>query len=488
MLRNITRKEIIEIILDLRFTTVTLLCVVLIPLGMYISMKDYEQRFEDYRRAKQLYQKRYGKHIHSGLKAQGFRPPSVLSVLSFGADPFIPDKVITSKDGLFQTAKETGISNPQSLLFGRSDLLFNASFILSLAALIFTFNCISGEKEKGTLRMMISNSIPRSRILLAKIVGNYLTLLIPLVISLLIGLIILDASPDISIFSSSFWPAFLVIVLITFLFVLAAVTLGICISTLTHSSLTSIVMLLLVWVIFVLGIPKASPMIAQIAYPVESQGVVNLRKQILMEDINSELWQRRRELFSRCMTTYGATLKTVPSTTPNTNAEKQAYAQYESEVLVLEREYQKRTANELRKIDQDYRNKRNTQASIAINLSRISPVSCYTYFVSNLSGTGVTAQDNFIKNAQRFQDEVQKTVYDNFREMIYGGIGGHTSGKSYYVEGFNPDTVSFPEMHYQYSTLVEVLQTGWIDILLLFLFNILFFSLAFIRFRKYDVR
>lgn len=488
MFKTLIRKEIIEIILDLRFTTVTLLCVVLIPLGMYISRKDYEQRFEDYQRAKQLYQKHYGENIHSGLKAHGFRPPSVLSVFSFGVDPFIPDKVITSRDGLFQTGKETGISNPQSLLFGRSDLLFNVSFILSLAALIFTFNCIPGEKEKGTLRMMISNSIPRSQILLAKIAGNYLTLLIPLVISLLIGLIILDASPAISILSSSFWPAFLVIVLITFLFVLAAVTLGICISTLTHSSLTSVVMLLFVWVIFVLGVPKASPMIAQFAYPVESWGVINLRKQILTEDINSELWQRRRELFSRCMTTSGATLKTIPSTTANTNAEKQAYAQYEKEVLALEVEYQKRTANELRKIDQDYRNKRNTQASIAINLSRISPVSCYTYFVSGLSGTGVTEQDNFIKNAQRFQDEVQKTVYDNFREMIYGGTGGHTSGKSYYVEGFDPATVSFPEMHYQYSTLAEALQTGWIDMLLLFLFNILFFLAAFVKFRKYDVR
>jgi hypothetical protein len=188
------------------------------------------------------------------------------------------------------------------------------------------------------------------------------------------------------------------------------------------------------------------------------------------------------------MTTSGATLKTIPSTTANTNAEKQAYAQYEKEVLVLEVEYQKRTANELRKIEQDYRNKRNTQASIAINLSRISPVSCYTYFVSGLSGTGVTEQDNLIKNAQRFQDEVQKAVYDNFREMIYGGTGGHTSGKSYYVEGFNPATVSFPEMHYQYSTLAEALRTRWVDILLLFLFNILFFLGAFMRFRKYDVR
>jgi len=45
MLGILIKKEIIETILDLRFVIVTLLCVVLIPLGMYVSIKDYEQRW-----------------------------------------------------------------------------------------------------------------------------------------------------------------------------------------------------------------------------------------------------------------------------------------------------------------------------------------------------------------------------------------------------------------------------------------------------------
>jgi ABC-type transport system involved in multi-copper enzyme maturation permease subunit len=44
------------------------------------------------------------------------------------------------------------------------------------------------------------------------------------------------------------------------------------------------------------------------------------------------------------------------------------------------------------------------------------------------------------------------------------------------------------QIRYRYQTLAEAFGTGWVDILLLFLFNILFLVAAFIKFKKYDVR
>jgi ABC-type transport system involved in multi-copper enzyme maturation permease subunit len=488
MLGTLIKKEITETVLDFRFVIVTLLCVVLIPLGMYVSRKNYEQRMAEYQREHQMYRQHYGKNVSYKVQAQGHRPPSVLSIFAFGLDSFLPDKVITSRSGLLETAKAHGINNPQSLLFGRIDLLFNVSFVMSLAALIFTFNSISGEKEKGTLRLTIANSIPRGQILLAKIVGNYVVILIPFLISLLFALLILDASPNISIVSPQVCPSLLVIIFITFLFLLAMISLGVFVSTLTHTSLTSIVMLLFVWVILVLAIPKVSPMVAEIIYPVESQSIISLRKQIAGKNVKEEFDQKRRELFDRCRTAYGVPLGGGSSNVPKSAADKKAYAQYEKELPLLNEEYQKRTANVIRQIEQDYKNKRNVQASIAMNLSRISPVSCYTYLLSGLSGTGVTEPENFDENAQRYQDEVKRSVYDNFVSISYGGVGGGTATTIDSIDGFDKTKASIPEMHYRYRTLAEALQTGWADILLLFLFNILFFAVAFLRFRKYDVR
>jgi ABC-type transport system involved in multi-copper enzyme maturation permease subunit len=486
MLKTLIRKEITETILDLRFWIVTALFLILIPLGMYVSRKDYERRLANYQQEHQMYRQHYGKDTGPDVEAQGFRPPSLLSIFALGLDPFMPDKAITSRSGLVRAAKEPGIDNPESLLFGKADFLFNVSFIVSLAALIFTFNRISGEREKGTLRLLISGSIRRGEILLAKIVGNYLVLLVPFIIAFLAALIILNASSAVSIRSSGFWLALTAIVLITLLFMLVMVSLGICVSTLTHGSIASIMMLFLVWVMAVLGIPKMSPMIAEAVYPVESRNVVELAERIAREDIEREFDEKKSDLFKRCRTEFGITHDNV-STRPSGEAEKKAYAKYDQDVVAIENECQRRIADAIRRLEQDYRNKRNVQASLAVNLSRISPVSCYTYLISGLAGTGPAESDKFTDNAERYQQQVKAAIYDNYVLKTYS-LGGSSASSTIKVEGFDRSKASIPDMKYEYTTMAEVLRKGWIDILLLFTFNILFFAVAFWRFNKYDVR
>jgi ABC-type transport system involved in multi-copper enzyme maturation permease subunit len=486
MIKTLIRKEITETILDLRFWIVTALFLILIPLGMYVSRKDYERRLANYQQEHQMYRQHYGKDVGPDVEAQGFRPPSMLSIFALGLGPFMPDKAITSRSGLVRAAKEPGINNPESLLFGKADYLFNVSFIVSLAALIFTFNRISGERERGTLRLMISGSIRRGEILLAKIVGNYIVLLVPFVIAFLAALIILNTSSAISVWSSGLWFALLVIILITLLFILVMVSLGICVSTLTRNSMGSIMMLFLVWVMAVLGIPKMSPMIAEAVYPIESRNVVDLAQRISREDIEREFNEKKSDMFKKYRTEFGVTGGGV-TTSPRTEAEKKAYGKYDREVVALNNECQRRIADAIRKLEQDYRNKRNIQASLAVNLSRISPVSCYTYLISGLAGTGPAESDKFIENAERYQEQVKAAIYDNWIIKTYR-LGGSSASSSDVVDGFDRSRASIPDMKYEYTTMAEVLRVGWVDILLLFMFNILFFSVAFWRFNKYDVR
>jgi ABC-type transport system involved in multi-copper enzyme maturation permease subunit len=486
MLKTLIRKEITETILDLRFWVVTVLFLILIPLGMYVSRKDYERRLANYQQEHGMYRQHYGKDTDPDVEAQGFRPPSVLSIFALGLDPFLPDKAITSRSGLVRAAKEPGIDNPESFLFGKADFLFNVSFIVSLAALIFTFNRISGEREKGTLRLMISGSIQRGEILLAKIVGNYIVLLVPFVIAFLAALIILNTSSVISVWSSGFWLALTAIILITLLFILVMVSLGICVSTLTHGSIASIMVLFLVWVMAVLGIPKMSPMIAEAVYPIESRNVVDLAQRIAREDIERQFNEKKSDLFRRCRKEFGVTHGNI-TTRPEDEVEKKAYAKYDLEVVALEDECQRRIADAIRRLEQDYRNKRHVQASLAVNLSRISPVSYYTYLISGLAGTGPAEPDKFIENAERYQEQVKEVIYDNFVIKTYR-LGRSSASSSDVVEGFDSSKASIPDMKYEYTTIAEVLRASWIDILLLFTFNLLFFAVAFWRFNRYDVR
>jgi len=511
MFGTLVVKEITETVLDLRFSIATLLCVVLIPLGMYISRKDYERRLVSYQREHQIYMQRYrtpATPVTGHEEAQGFRPPSILSIFASGVDPFLPDKVITSYTGLFHTVKEPGTDNPQSLLFGKGDFLFNVMLIVSLVALIFTFNSISGEKEMGTLRLMIANSVPRSRILLSKIVGNYIALLIPFIVSVLIALLILEASPAVAIVSSKVLPSLLVIMGVTFLFILGMVSLGVCISTFTKHSMGSIVLLFFVWAMFILGMPKVAPMVAEILYPVEAGDVVSFNKRTVREDIEEDfaqvkkqkidlMWDEERELADKMIkqkvedkynlgqegqeVSQAVVKAAIKEFNKRINDRMdEINAKYLPQVDSLADECQKRIASELSKIEQDYRNRRNVQLSIAMNLCRMSPVSCYAYIVSGLSNTGVTEPYNLVKNAQRFQDQVEETFYDKISWRF---------GRQKRAEGFNPfSPPPFPEMRYRYHSLTEALQIHWPDILLLSLYVVLFCSLAFMRLNKYDVR
>ncbi len=124
MLKTLIRKEITETILDLRFWIVTALFLILIPLGMYVSRIDYERRLANYQQEHRMYREYYGKNVGPSVEAQGFRPPSMLSIFALGLDPFMPDKAITSRSGLVRAAKEPGIDNAESLLFGKADYLF----------------------------------------------------------------------------------------------------------------------------------------------------------------------------------------------------------------------------------------------------------------------------------------------------------------------------------------------------------------------------
>jgi ABC-type transport system involved in multi-copper enzyme maturation permease subunit len=486
MLRTLVKKEILEAILSFRFLIATLLCLFLIPLGMYVNLKEYEKRLADYQESVRLYQERSKGNIGSEFHAEGYRPPSLLSVFSVGLEYFLPNKMTTARDGAVSSSNDQGIDNPQSLLFGKVDLLFNVSYVVSLLALIFTFSTITGEKEDGTFRLVMSNPIPRWQILAAKIIGNYIVLLVPLCLAIGLALVILGVSGTIPVFSSAVLPAFLVILLMTLLFVLAMFNLGILVSALTHRSITAIVTLLFIWAIFVLSMPKISPMIAEIIYPIESQQVFNIKKAMARDDVTKELKEKSGELYSDLGSRYG-----VPPghyfTHGETEGEKHFLAVYDSLRAILDAEYAQKLNTAMNRLDEEFDNKRRTQSSIAMNLSRLSPSSCYAYVVSEICATGTLEAYKFSENASRYQAEVKENLYDKYIIKVYGGKNG-SAWSTRTVPGFDESSTPVPQLTFRHASLDEALKAEWVDIFLLFVFNVVFFALSYVSFLRYDVR
>ena len=67
------------------------------------------------------------------------------------------------------------------------DLEFIFQVVLSLFAILFAYDAINGEKERGTLRLTFANPIPRDTYIVGKVLGAVTALVAPLLLPILIG-------------------------------------------------------------------------------------------------------------------------------------------------------------------------------------------------------------------------------------------------------------------------------------------------------------
>jgi len=476
-------KEIKQTFLETSSVVLTLLCLLIIPLALYVSTKDYESRRESYLNEYQDYRSRNEKKVGAFVEVHGFTPPAALSIFCGGVTPLIPDKVVTSRSGLYRSIKEATTDSPHALLLGKLDYTYCLTYVVSLAALAFTFGCISMEKESGSLSLVTSNSIPRSVLLLSKVIGRYIAFIVPLLLSITLGLVIINHSPLISVFSVEIMPTLGVIVCVSLLFVLCLMCLGICVSTWTHYSINSMVVVFLVWTVMILAIPKLSPRIARALYPIDSSTTFRIKRTMLAEDQDEIYVQARESLMEACFAECGAPNEDLRRSPPRTEEGKKAIELYDQRIIPLSQTYQNQKAGKLKQLDQDYLNQQKAQNRLALGLARLSPVTCFICTVSELCKTGMHEPDNFNDNAQRFQDQVKKAIYDQYTLREYrGGI------RYIYPEGFNRDLIKVPEMSYRFPRLAQSLERVGFDILLLVLYMVLFCGVGLIKMNRYDVR
>jgi len=187
VLGTIIRKEIQNSILSFRFAVVLALLIVLVPVTTFILTNDYVKKVYEYssrRQGIEDYLKNYAHFNRLGGVVQPSQPPLPAMTLVRG---------ISSEFNL-----DDFDDDPLPVMFPLLDLVFVVTILLSLAALIFSYDAVSGEKEDGTLKLMLANDVPRARILMGKIAGGTLTLFIPFLVSMFLGLLIVLVNPRVA--------------------------------------------------------------------------------------------------------------------------------------------------------------------------------------------------------------------------------------------------------------------------------------------------
>lgn len=414
MIWTIARKEIVSNLLSYKFFIVIVLTIVLVFTSFFILHKDFKERLSDYQLVRPDPQ-----------EPIAVLPPNALSIFAKGLDEAITRSFEITVIGITVRAGQKS-GNIVFSFFPTPDFLYVVKVVLSLVALLFGFDQVSREREQGTLKLMLSNHVSRARVLVGKWIGNFLSLAIPFIIVVLLGIALINLDREISL-SSNQMARLAFILFLTVLYIALFLSLGIFISTLTRKTTESVVALLFSWTLLVFILPNLGTLLARQMVDVPSVAALSeKRNQIWTREILLGL--KDRDLRAH-------------------------YSQINTEQELLE---------------ENYRNRFNRLVRLSKTINRISPVASYVYAATDLAGTGIGEEENLKKNVISYKNAILPDISTAALER---------------------KEMQYPAFQYRYRSLSEVLAQGTLfDSAWLIFFNILFFALSYSALVKYDVR
>jgi ABC-type transport system involved in multi-copper enzyme maturation permease subunit len=472
MLWTIVRKELASNLVSFRFILIFLLCCTLILVSAYTMRDRYEDRVKEYSAAvimhKQELEEAAGGQGLNQAAISGYKldkPPTPLSVIVEGMEE-AAGRYSTISILSTPTLEGGSGSDPMFAYFGTLDVMYIVRVVLSLVAILLTYDAVSGEREQGTLKLSLSNSVPRATVLLSKCIGGYITLILPFLVPLLFGLLILITSGSIN-FVGEDWARLGLVFLGSLLYIGIFLMLGLLVSSRTNRSTTALMMLLFIWVVIVLAVPKVSMIVAGKIHEVPSVQEVQSEKDTAMAQIMQE-GQKKIQDYA---------MNSRPDMSKPGEREK-----FMAEIARMQEEMFSSINKKRAQLDADYEAKKAAQFRLASRISRISPASVYTYSSTTMARTGFDRQERFIRSARVYQVGFVQYFNDLLAKMM------KVSNQPEEVQKMKFDLDELPAPGFKDATLAESWNMSSFDLLILFLLVACFFMIGYVGFVRSDVR
>ena len=471
MLTHIISKELRDIIGTAKFAVTFGVGAVLIVFAFLAGARNYQASMARYEAAKgENMRKLDGVTDWISVRDNRiFLPPQPLASLVAGVSNDIGRTVQIEGRGEV-SATDSRYSEETALAgFRLLDLDFVFQIVLSLLGILFAYDAVNGEKERGTLGLAFANALPRTVYITGKVLGTFLALAVPLLIPVLIGCAIL---PLMRVpLSSDEWIRLALIILAGLLYTGVFVTLSVAVSSLTSRSSSSFLFLLVIWIFAVLIIPRASVLLAGRAVDVLSVDEVAARK----AQLGRQLFAEDRE----------KTAQFKPSATGDPGAMMKEFQQF-MDKLADERDKKMRELST--RLNEERHNAQQVQERLALGLARFSPSAALSLAAGGLAGTSLSLKDHFLASAGAYQAEfgrfmLEKTGMNPGGGTIVMRMRNDTGEKP---KPINP--YELPEFRYRPIRLADVFQGVLLNLAILLAFNAVFVAVAFRAFLRYDLR
>ncbi len=472
---HITKREIYDNLNSLRFALTTFLLLALMVTNAVKHLREQPKRVQRYQDAVTESSDRLTAHADGSLfklaqygPGNFYKKPSPLHFCANGGELVLPDTIKVGDPPVFATDAEGNwrlvgiwsLSYPDANLQNKNvgpnvsqvDWAFIIGYILSLIALWFTFDAFSGEREHGTLRLMLANSIPRHTVLIGKFLGALLSISIPFALAVLVNLLLISTANTIHLTTEA-WGRLGIIFALALLYTSLFVALGLLVSARVQQSAVSLMILLLTWVTLVVFMPSTLASIASSFSPAISF---------------DEFWKQRNPIEEDLWDKYGEWLWSSKLDDKTLRAK--------SEFFTEKAEKEERWHEERLKY-------RASQVHRARAITGISPATLLQHLIEGFAGTGFERHLQFVENTQRYVRQLREFVADTDRadpESL------HILGVR---EGMSKKPISSKSVPRFEDTLnlSKDFNTAAMELLLLTLFVLVLLSGAYLAFVRVEV-
>ncbi len=464
---TVIKREILEHLQSLLFIILIVLSILLFSMNGWVSVKKHREQMT-----------RYSDGVTgvaqnpSTVGTSLYMRPNPLVLLADGGSKYQPPGYSLGPKGNLTTLP-AGPKNFKMPFVPELDWAFIIKVVFSLYVLLLAFRGISGEKEIGTLRLILSNTIRRNQLLLAKYISIILTTGIPLILGGLVSLCIVSILLPQAL-SLSVVPRFVLIVLLAFFYLSIFAFLGLFVSSLVGRSSVVLLILLSVWILFVVVVPNVSGILSDKLSSVPSEFQTARQVGPILKE---EIWARIDKVKERVNRGELTTEEAIKKETDRAYEEGQ---------------------EEIRNHYAVYENAMKRRANAARNLSRLSPTALFQFASESLADTGPRREERFEKDAKAYS-----SIYDNYILEKVGrlvgtsywsfGSGITVNGKYINISSPHPqeyegDKSDFPHFAESSPNLPGNMQEALLDLAGLSLWNLILAVLAFWAISRCDVR
>ena len=497
----VVRREMADHLRSFRFLALCSLMLVLMPLGAFIDVRDFERRSawadalrEDAR-----------KHLESSERPdwsfdtyrpdpalRAIRDPQPLSFLAMGLDALLPTYWQFDSMGSAAGPPVTPEFSRGGLI-GDVDLLFVVQVVLGLLALLLAFDAVSGEKEAGTLRATLGNSVPRVLLLLGKYLALLFTVLAPLALGTLASLVVAQAL-GVPLASGVLLGRVALVLLAATAYVVALSGLGLLVSATTHRSRTSLVLLLVLWVGLILVLPRFATVLSAALRPVAPAQVADHAQRVSILDLDRErraalaaMW---KEISGRGELPEAPEFRALDAgQAPELHAQLLRYLERQKEI---DAGFYERKRQLIRDIDGARERELEAQRRLTGVISRLSPAAVFGFVATDAVGTGELERRRLEQQVLAHQRTLESVYWDTSPGFILIACGGtcEYSDEDYESLGRRAPAkyADLPAFAPRAASLGEIVRQSFGDLGLLVLFGVASLGGAALAFNRYDVR